>query len=154
MTGDGAESRNNRRVPGPIAASCSVCVANTRRSTAEPASTSAGKPRTAWPPSGALDDARQLVDVVGPGSQPGAFQFAGDRVGDGLPGRRGELLLQRVEVLAAGHLGAVGGFDGERHAQMRRQLVEVEGVDRHEHPGASPQLALQALQQRFSCRFE
>ena len=101
---------------------------------------------------GALDDARQLVDVVGPGSQPGAFQFACDRVGDGLPGRRGELLLQRVEVLSAGYLGAIRRFDGERHTQMRRQLVEVEGVDRHEHAGASPQLSLQALQQRFSCR--
>ena len=50
LTGDGTDSRSSRRTPGPIAASCSAFVANTRRSTAPPASTNAGKPRTVWPP--------------------------------------------------------------------------------------------------------
>ena len=79
---------------------------------------SAGKPANGVAAAGLLDDARQLVEVVGPAAQSGAFQLAGDRVGDGLPGRRGEPFLQRREVLAPGHLGAVGGLDGERDPQM------------------------------------
>jgi hypothetical protein len=50
LTGDVTPSRTNRRVPGRIARSCSADVAKTRRSTAPPASTNAGKPRTGRPP--------------------------------------------------------------------------------------------------------
>lgn len=49
FTGDATLSRTNRRRPGPIARCCSSGVANTRRSTAPPVSTNAGKPRTVRP---------------------------------------------------------------------------------------------------------
>ena len=47
--------------------------------------------------------------------------------------RRGELLLQRVEVLAARHFGAVGGLDGERDAKVRRAACR--GRTRRSAPG-------------------
>ena len=60
-------------------------------STALPASTNAGKAAHGVAAADALDGARQLVEIVGPAAQPGSFQLAGDRLGDGLPDRRGEL---------------------------------------------------------------
>ena len=93
LTGDGTARRSSLRVPAAIAAACSACVGNTRTSTAAPASTSAGKPRTACAAAGALDRAGQLVEVVGPGAQPGPFQVACHRLGDGPADRRGELRL-------------------------------------------------------------
>ena len=130
-------------MPGPIAAACSAAVANTRTSTALPASTNAGKPRTVWPPLTRSTVRGSSSRSSGQLRSPRSFQPVGDRFRDGLPRRRGQLLLQRLEVLAAGDLGAVRGLDGERHPQVRRQLVEVEGVDRHEHTGAPLQRPLQ-----------
>ena len=150
LTGDGTDSRSSRRVPGPIAASCSACVANTRRSTAAPASTSAGKPRTV--PRSTLRGSSSMSS--GHVRSPLRSSSPATASGDGLPGPSRELLLQRVEVLAAGHLVAVGRFDGERHPQVGRQLVEVESVDRHQDAAAPPQLSLQALQQRFAVGVE
>lgn len=85
----------------------------------------------------AFEDSRQFVEVLGPAAQPGSLQVAGDRLRHGLLGRRRETFLQHPQILAPGHLGAVAGLHRERHPQMRRQLVQVEGVDRHQNPGAA-----------------
>ncbi len=94
LTGEATLSRTSRRVPAPIAAVLLDRCANTRRSTAVPASTKAGKPRTACPPTVRSTTARQLVEVVGPGAQSRAFQLAADRCGDGVLRGRREPLLQ------------------------------------------------------------
>ena len=125
-------------MPGPIAAVLLGLCREHPQVDRAPASTKRREAANRAAAARAFDDARQLVEVIGPGAQPFRSSSPADRFGDGLPGRRGELLLQRVEVLAAGDLGAVRGLDGERHPQMRRQLVEVERVDRHENTGAAP----------------
>ena len=56
------------------------------------------------------------------------------------------------------HLRKAGGFvdlvalDGERHPQMRRQLVDGERVDRDQNSTAAVQFPLQPFQQRLPCR--
>ena len=69
-----------------------------------PASTNAGNPRTVRAAAWRSRRVRgNLVEVVGPRPQAGAFESVGHRRRDGLPDRRGEPLLQCVEVLAAAH---------------------------------------------------
>ena len=84
--------RRRRRSAAPTAG----CPGPSRRPARQPSRTPAGprrcprrrrpgKPRTVRPPTDALDDARQFVQVVGPAAQSGPLQLAGDRVGDGAP---------------------------------------------------------------------
>ena len=97
----------------------------------------------------AADGAGQFVEVRRPGAKTAALKIAGDRVGDGPAGLTGQSGLQRLEILAARHLGAVGRFDGEGHPQVCGKSVDVERGDRYQHTGSSVQFALQDLQQRL-----
>ena len=86
LTGDGTVSRSSRRMPG---AHRGVLLGRRREHPHVDRGARVDERREAAhgvPAAGALDDARQLVEVVGPGAQPGALQLAGDRLGDGAAG--------------------------------------------------------------------
>ena len=151
-TGDGTARRSSRRVPGPIAAACSAAVGNTRTSTAAPVSTSAGKPRTACPPLVLSTVRGSSSRSSGQVRRPGAFQLAGDRLGDGPADRRGELLLQRLEILAARHLGAVGDSTANVTRRCGGSLSRSKASMGTSTPVQPAQFALHRLQQRSAVR--
>ena len=83
-----------------------------------------------------LKPVEQFVEILGPAGQSGALQVTGDRIGNGGACGAGEPALQRVQILTTGHFRSVGILHHECHPQMGRQLVEIERIDGHQHPGA------------------
>ncbi len=90
---------------------------------------------------------RELVEILGPGFQPGAVQIPAQRIGHRLGDGHGQLLAQRVDVLAPGHLFAIGRLHGEGHPQVIRDLAQVERVDGHQNAAAPAQFALDLVEQ-------
>ena len=62
----------------------------------------------------------QRVKILGPVAQPTALKISGYRVRDRAAGLAGELSLQRIKILSAGHHAAIAALDGEGHPEMRR----------------------------------
>ena len=144
LTGDGTDSRSSRRVPGRHG----TLLLGLRRehphvhraARVDQRREAAHRVRRRWSRSTVRgSSSRSSGQVRSPvrSSSPATASATACRIG------AASCVLQRLEVLAARHLGAVGRLDGERDPQVRRQLVEVEGVDRHEHTGAPVQFALQ-----------
>ena len=96
-----------------------------------------------------LDD-RLLDRAEGPGRLPGRRQphVRGD-LGERGVERRLERGLERLEVLAAGLLGAGVVDDPVGRPEVRRHLLPVPRVARHDHAGRRAQVALQRVEQRL-----